>query len=100
MLSTRRAEVGAWPAPPGLVLTVTDDGPGIAAHHLPRLTERFYRAEEGAGKGGSGLGLAIVKHIVGRHAGRLLVESAEGNGSTFSIWLPCVATAKPVTVTS
>ena len=96
VLSTRRAEAGTWPAAPGLVLAVADDGPGIAARHLPRLTERFYRAEEGAGKGGSGLGLAIVKHIVGRHAGRLQVESTEGNGSSFSVWLPCVATPRAV----
>ncbi len=96
VLSTRCAEAGTWPAAPGLVLKVADDGPGIAARHLPRLTERFYRAEEGAGKGGSGLGLAIVKHIVGRHAGRLQVESTEGTGSSFSVWLPCLAPAKPV----
>ncbi len=77
-----------WPSSPGLVLAVADDGPGIAAHHLPRLTERFYRAEDGSGKPGSGLGLAIVKHIVGRHSGRLQIESVEGKGSLFSVWLP------------
>ena len=100
VLSTCRAQAGPWPPAPGLVLKVADDGPGIAAHHLPRLTERFYRAEEGAGKGGSGLGLAIVKHIVGRHAGRLQVESTQGSGSTFSVWLPCLIPVKPVTETS
>ena len=84
-----------WPTSPGLVLAVADDGPGIAAHHLPRLTERFYRAEEGNAKAGSGLGLAIVKHIVGRHLGRLQIESAEGQGCRFSVWLPAAAVMQP-----
>ena len=84
-----------WPPTPGLVLSVADDGAGIAAHHLPRLTERFYRVEDGnTGRTGSGLGLAIVKHIVGRHAGRLRIESTEGKGSRFSVWLPCAAVTK------
>ncbi|WP_428377862.1 sensor histidine kinase [Lichenicoccus sp.] len=89
VVSARPVQGGAWPAAPGVVLSVRDDGPGIAEHHLPRLTERFYRVEDGqAGRAGSGLGLAIVKHIVGRHAGRLLVESIPGQGSLFSVWLP------------
>ena len=84
-----RCRGGVWPAAAGVVLAVRDDGPGIAAHHLPRLTERFYRVEEGqAGRVGSGLGLAIVKHIVGRHSGRLQIESSQGKGSLFSVWLP------------
>ncbi len=78
---------GRDPAAPGVVLRVSDDGPGIAARHLPRLTERFYRVEEGP-KTGSGLGLAIVKHIVGRHGGRLSIESEPGHGACFSVWLP------------
>ena len=98
ILSVRAAEAGNWPTAPGLVLAVSDDGPGIAPHHLPRLTERFYRAEEGnTGKPGSGLGLAIVKHIVGRHAGRLVIESTQGRGSLFSVWLPCSNAPVPVT---
>ncbi|WP_428390379.1 sensor histidine kinase [Lichenicoccus sp.] len=95
VLSAHPASGTAWPAAPGVVLTVADDGPGIAAHHLPRLTERFYRAEDGnTGRTGSGLGLAIVKHIVGRHAGRLLIESSVGEGSLFSVWLPCAGVTK------
>jgi two-component system phosphate regulon sensor histidine kinase PhoR len=70
-----------------VVLRVTDEGPGIARQHLPRLSERFYRVE-GQRTGGTGLGLAIVKHVVNRHRGGLLVESAEGEGSTFSVYLP------------
>ena len=72
-----------------VVLRVTDEGPGIARQHLPRLSERFYRVE-GQRSGGTGLGLAIVKHVVNRHRGGLTVESAEGEGSTFSVYLPAV----------
>jgi two-component system phosphate regulon sensor histidine kinase PhoR len=57
---------------------------------VPRLTERFYRVDKGRSRsaGGTGLGLAIVKHIVNRHRGQLLIESEEGQGARFSIWLP------------
>ena len=81
---------GRWPAPPGVVLAVSDDGPGIPRAHVARLTERFYRVDKGRSRaaGGTGLGLAIVKHIVNRHRGQLLIESEEGRGSTFSVWLP------------
>jgi two-component system phosphate regulon sensor histidine kinase PhoR len=72
------------------MLSVADEGPGIARHHLPRLTERFYRVDRGRtrSQGGTGLGLAIVKHIVNRHRGQLLIDSDEGVGSTFRVWLP------------
>jgi two-component system phosphate regulon sensor histidine kinase PhoR len=70
-----------------VVLRVVDEGAGIARQHLPRLSERFYRAA-GQRSGGTGLGLAIVKHIVNRHHGGVLVESAEGRGTTFSVYLP------------
>jgi two-component system phosphate regulon sensor histidine kinase PhoR len=81
---------GRWPTAPGLVLSVVDDGPGIPREHIPRLTERFYRVDRGRGRatGGTGLGLAIVKHVVNRHRGRLLIESEEGQGARFSVWLP------------
>jgi two-component system phosphate regulon sensor histidine kinase PhoR len=71
-------------------IDVTDDGPGIAPQHLPRLTERFYRVNVAASreKGGTGLGLAIVKHILNRHRGELVVTSKLGHGSTFSVLLP------------
>jgi two-component system phosphate regulon sensor histidine kinase PhoR len=81
--------VALQPAANGVVLSVRDDGPGIARIHLPRLTERFYRVDKARsrGAGGTGLGLAIVKHIVNRHRGRLLIESDEGQGAMFSVFL-------------
>lgn len=75
------------PPEPRLLLAVADDGPGISSEHLPRLTERFYRANaaQSRDKGGTGLGLAIVKHIVLRHRGELRIASEVGKGSTFSV---------------
>ncbi len=75
---------------PGLRICVRDEGEGIDARHLGRLTERFYRVDShrSRGMGGTGLGLAIVKHIVNRHRGRLRIESTPGEGSTFSVYLP------------
>ena len=69
---------------------VEDSGPGIAAEHLPRLTERFYRVDSSRSRetGGTGLGLAIVKHVAQRHGGQFNVTSTMGKGSTFSIALP------------
>ncbi|MDD2767502.1 MAG: phosphate regulon sensor histidine kinase PhoR [Methylococcus sp.] len=74
----------------GAGLDVEDTGPGIAKEHLPRLTERFYRAEiEGCrSKSGTGLGLAIVKHVMSRHDAELLVASELGRGSRFSCHFP------------
>jgi two-component system phosphate regulon sensor histidine kinase PhoR len=71
-------------------LSVRDYGPGIAPEHLPRLTERFYRADvaQSREKGGTGLGLAIVKHIVNRHRGQLAIESEPGLGALFRVTLP------------
>ena len=76
--------------PPTLIVSVADQGEGIAAEHLPRLTERFYRVDTARSRalGGTGLGLAIVKHIVNRHQGRLVIESEVGVGSRFIITLP------------
>ncbi|MEY3267304.1 MAG: hypothetical protein RL480_64 [Pseudomonadota bacterium] len=84
----------AEPAPPGgqpmVRLTVCDQGEGIAAEHLPRLTERFYRVDSVRSRtmGGTGLGLAIVKHIVERHRGVLEITSVLGEGSRISFTLP------------
>ena len=69
---------------------VKDSGPGIAAEHLPRLTERFYRVDRSRSRetGGTGLGLAIVKHVAQRHGAELHIESQLGQGSQFSITFP------------
>jgi two-component system phosphate regulon sensor histidine kinase PhoR len=76
-------------------IAVRDRGPGIAPEHLPRLTERFYRVDvsESRAQGGTGLGLALVKHILNRHGGRLTIESAPGQGATFTVHLPIAGAA-------
>ena len=74
----------------GAHLTVSDTGEGIAARHISRLTERFYRVDPGRTRssGGTGLGLAIVKHVIDRHNGELRIFSEVGRGSTFSCNFP------------
>jgi two-component system phosphate regulon sensor histidine kinase PhoR len=69
---------------------VTDNGVGIAAEHLPRLSERFYRVDRSRSRdsGGTGLGLAITKHIAQRHGGSFQVQSELGSGSCFSLVIP------------
>jgi len=71
-------------------IEVTDQGPGIAAKHLPRIFERFYRVDKARARtmGGTGLGLAIVKHIANIHGGRVEVSSQVSQGSTFRLFLP------------
>jgi two-component system phosphate regulon sensor histidine kinase PhoR len=83
-------ELRWWRDAKGAHFSVRDTGPGIAAEHIPRLTERFYRADPGRSRetGGSGLGLAIVKHALERHGAELVVESEEGKGSTFRCDFP------------
>ena len=73
-----------------LSVSVQDHGAGIRPELIPRLTERFYRVDEGRSRdvGGTGLGLAIVKHILNRHRGRLQISSIPGEGSTFKVLLP------------
>lgn len=73
-----------------LTMKVIDQGEGIPAEHIPRLTERFYRVDSARSRasGGTGLGLAIVKHIVERHRGRLDISSLLGVGTTVSVSFP------------
>jgi two-component system phosphate regulon sensor histidine kinase PhoR len=74
----------------GIQLCVADTGPGIAAEHIPRLTERFYRVDRSRSRetGGTGLGMAIVKHVINRHHGELKIESTVGLGSRFYLCFP------------
>jgi two-component system, OmpR family, phosphate regulon sensor histidine kinase PhoR len=74
-------------------VTFRDFGPGIAAEHIPRITERFYRVDVDASRGrkGTGLGLAIVKHILTRHNARLSIKSEVGEGSAFTVHFPARA---------
>ncbi len=93
----RRVVVSAARAGGEAVVTVRDFGGGIAAEHIPRLTERFYRVDAGQSRarGGTGLGLAIVKHVVARHRGRLKVQSTRGQGAVFQVFLPLSAENRP-----
>jgi len=72
-------------------IIVRDTGPGIPAEDIPHIFERFYRAEKSRTRSktsGFGLGLSISHWIVEHHKGRIEVESKEGKGTTFAIWLP------------
>jgi two-component system phosphate regulon sensor histidine kinase PhoR len=82
--------VAGRPVPGGYEIAVTDSGVGIAEEHLPRIFERFYRADKARSRatGGTGLGLAIVKHIVEAHRGKVTVRSALDQGSTFTVFFP------------
>ena len=93
----KRVDVGFSPAnasdgTPEVLVAIRDYGPGIAAEHLPRLTERFYRVDvtQSRAEGGTGLGLSLVKHILNRHRGKLTVESGAGKGATFTVRLPLI----------
>jgi two-component system phosphate regulon sensor histidine kinase PhoR len=79
-----------WVDAAGGHFSVTDNGPGIAPEHLPRLTERFYRVDPSRGRdtGGTGLGLAIVKHALQKHDAQLEIQSTSGSGSVFTCHFP------------
>lgn len=81
---------------PAYQIDIRDEGEGIDAIHLPRLTERFYRVDDHRNRemGGTGLGLAIAKHITYRHRGRLKIQSEQGVGSCVSVILPAAATGQ------
>ncbi len=83
-------------------LAVRDEGEGIPAEHIPRLTERFYRVDPGRSRslGGTGLGLAIVKHIVERHRGRLEIRSEVGRGTLVCVLLPAATAPLPPALSS
>ena len=81
-----------------LTLTVTDQGPGIASEHLPRIFERFYRVDSSRSRdgGGTGLGLSITRHTLRAHGGDVDVWSQPGLGSTFTVTIPVVSSTDPV----
>ncbi len=80
-----------------VILSVSDTGTGIAPDHLPRIFERFYRADSGRAResGGTGLGLAIVRHLVEAHGGRVDASSTLGIGTTISAFLPAPQRERP-----
>ena len=83
-------EASARSTPAGIEISVRDHGSGIGSEHLPRIFERFYRADPSRSRseGGTGLGLAIVKHLVEAHGGRVWAESSLGEGTRISFLLP------------
>ncbi len=87
--------IKVWRLDHEIRIDVVDEGCGIAANHLSRLFERFYRSDKARSRklGGTGLGLAIVKHIVQVHGGQVKVKSKTGHGSTFTIMLPAAGPA-------
>ena len=85
-----KVTVTAFPESQGVTFLVTDSGIGIPSHDLDRIFERFYRVDRARsrGTGGTGLGLSIVRHVVSNHGGAVTVESREGEGSTFRLYIP------------
>jgi signal transduction histidine kinase len=90
MPSGGEVAVRARAAPDGVMIAVADTGSGIAPQHLPRIFERFYRADASRSRaqGGTGLGLAIVKHLAEAHGGRVAAESSVGRGATIRMFFP------------
>jgi signal transduction histidine kinase len=82
--------VETTPARNGVQLIVSDTGSGIPPEHLPRIFERFYRADSGRSResGGTGLGLAIVKHMVEAHGGTVRADSVLAAGATITMFFP------------
>ena len=85
-----RVSISARVQGDSMLVSVSDTGEGIPADDLPRIFERFYKADKSRSSGGTGLGLAIAKHIVEAHGGKIWAESIEGKGATFHFTLPLI----------
>jgi two-component system phosphate regulon sensor histidine kinase PhoR len=85
--------LSAWQQEHMIVFSIEDTGVGIPADDLPRIFERFYKADRARSGGGTGLGLAITRHLVEAHGGRIWAESVEGQGSKFSFTIPIMSNA-------
>jgi len=83
-----RIQINAFRSGDNVVLEVKDTGVGIAEDALPRIFERFYKADRSRSGGGTGLGLSIARHLVEAHGGRIWAESEQGKGSSFFVSLP------------
>jgi signal transduction histidine kinase len=93
--SGEEVDVRAWAENGRVLVTVEDTGPGIPREQHALIFERFGRANVGLGKPGTGLGLFIARSIAEAHGGQLTVESAPGDGATFTLELPVLAEARP-----
>ena len=82
-----RIEISVRARPRWVDVSVSDTGAGISKEHLPRVFERFFKADRSRSDGGTGLGLAIAKHLAQAHGGEIRAESAEGEGSVFTVTL-------------
>src|SRR5262249_46780138 len=86
-----RIGIRAQPAPGGIQDSVSDRGKGVPPEEINRIFERFYQADKSrarSGRRGTGLGLTISREIIQTHGGKISVESKEGQGATFYVWLP------------
>ncbi|WP_028548737.1 sensor histidine kinase [Paenibacillus sp. UNC451MF] len=88
--TTGHIEIGVGSYSKGVKLTVRDNGSGIPEEHIPHLFDRFYRIDTSRARkyGGAGLGLSITKTIVDLHGGTITVNSEDGRGSAFQVWIP------------
>lgn len=78
-----------------LLLSVTDQGPGIPRDQAERIFERFFKTDRARSSGGTGLGLSIARHLVEAHGGKIWVETIEGEGSRFTFSIPWAAIRSP-----